>query len=53
MCAVAPRMRARISDCSPVISPSAMNSAATPTATPSTATPEITEMNACLRFAVR
>ena len=52
-CAVAPRMRARISDWRPVISPSAMSTAATPIVTPSTATPEMTEMKACLRFATR
>ena len=46
-------MRARISDCSPVISPSAISTAITPTATPSTATAEITEMKACFRRAVR
>ena len=46
-------MRARISDCRPVIRPSAISTAITPIVTPSTATPEITEMNACLRFAIR
>ena len=51
--AVAPRMRKRISDWRPVISPSAMSTAATPFVTPRTATPEMTEMNACLRFATR
>ena len=51
--AVAPRMRVRISPCRPVMSPRAMRSAITPTATPSTEMPEIREMKACFRRAVR
>ena len=44
-------MRSRSSPCRPVISASAMSTAITPTITPSTEISEISEMNACLRFA--
>ena len=47
------RIRERISDWSPVMRPRAISTAITPTATPVTATAEMTEMNACLRRAVR
>ena len=46
-------MRSRSSCWSPVISASAMTSAITPTVTPSVEMNEMTEMNACLRFASR
>src|SRR5262245_25602793 len=53
MCAVDPTMRFRSSLWTPVISASAMTSAMTPTPTPRIETAEISEMNACLRRAVR
>ncbi len=46
-------MRSRTPCCRPVISASAMMSAITPTVTPSIDTSEMTEMNACFRFANR
>src|SRR6266571_3266349 len=48
-----PRMRSRSSCWRPVISASAMTSAMTPTVTPSVEMNEMTEMNACFRFASR
>src|SRR5471032_740622 len=53
MCGLDPTMRSRSSCWSPVISASAMTSAMTPTVTPSVEMMEMTEMNACLRFASR
>ena len=46
-------MRSRSSFCSPVISASAISTAMTPTPTPMTEMKEISEMNACFRFASR
>src|SRR5712691_6547864 len=48
-----PRMRSRSSCWRPVISASAITSAMTPTVTPSVEMNEMTEMNACFRFASR
>jgi len=53
MCACEPTMRSRISLWTPVMSASAMTSAITPTATPTIETPEISEMSAWRRRAVR
>ena len=52
-CAFDPRMRSRSSCWSPVMTASAMITAITPTLTPSVEMSEMTEMNACLRFASR
>ena len=52
-CGFDPRMRSRSSCCRPVITASAMTTAPTPTATPTVEISEMTEMNACFRFASR
>ncbi len=50
---LAPRIRSRNSVWSPVMSARAITRAMTPTVTPSVEINEITEMNACFRFASR
>src|SRR6266568_6963081 len=53
MCGLAPRTRSRSSCCRPVMSASAMVTAATPTVTPRTEMNELIESDACLRLASR